>query len=171
MANLSQTTTPASRSDPELEALVALVQRLAVASSEATRLATEVQAKLPYTLNKHAASSISWIRGVAKTPRQLEAAFPDGSGEVWYVVIRGREPGIYRTSDEANAQTDGVPHQFREKKKTRREALAFYRENYDATARYDTAAAIALTSGGPPPVGIALGVQKWIVVPVSSAAQ
>ncbi|KAJ7828192.1 hypothetical protein B0H13DRAFT_2373331 [Mycena leptocephala] len=171
MANLSQTTTPASSSGSELEALVALVQRLAVASSEATRLATEVQAKLPHALNKHAASSITWTRGVAKTPRQLELAFPDGSGEVWYVVIRGREPGMYRTSDEANAQTNGVPHQFREKKKTRREALACYRENYDATAQYDTAAAIALTSGSPPPIGIAMGVQKWIGTPVSSAAQ
>ncbi|KAJ7914613.1 hypothetical protein B0H13DRAFT_1872865 [Mycena leptocephala] len=170
MANLSQTTTTASRSDPELEALVALVQCLAVASSEATRLATEVQAKLSSALNKPAASSINWVRGVPKTPLQMERAFPDGSGEVWYVVIRGREPGMYRPYDEANAQTDGVPHQFREKKKTRRDALACYRENYDATAAYDAAAALAATSGGPPPIGVALGVQKWIGVSVSSTA-
>ncbi|KAJ7909364.1 hypothetical protein B0H13DRAFT_2330412 [Mycena leptocephala] len=169
MANLSQSTTPASRSDPELEALVALVQRLAVASSEATRLATEVQAKLPSTLNRHAASTTTWIRGVPRTPGQVEAAFPEGSGEVWYVVIRGREPGMYRTPTEANAQTDGVPHQFREKKKTRREALAFYRENYHATANYDTLAAAATTAGAPLPVGVPLGVQKWIGIPVAPA--
>jgi hypothetical protein len=96
--------------------LVALVQRLAVASSEATRLATEVQgghscftsialadeicilAQLPHTLSRHAASSITWVRGVPKTPAHQEAAFPDGSGETWYVVIRGREPGLYRTA-------------------------------------------------------------------------
>ncbi|KAJ7906939.1 hypothetical protein B0H13DRAFT_2332987 [Mycena leptocephala] len=170
MANLSQT--PAPRPDSELEALVALVQRLAVASSEATRLATEVQAKLPHTLSRHAASSITWVRGVPKTPAHQEAAFPDGSGETWYVVIRGREPGLYRTAPEANTQTDGVPHQFREKKRSRREALAFYRENYNATANYDAAAAAATTAGSPPPVGVPLGVQKWIAVPVApSAAQ
>ncbi|KAF7354532.1 hypothetical protein MSAN_01365700 [Mycena sanguinolenta] len=128
MANLPTTTTSASRSDSELELLVALIARLAVAASEATRLATEVQAKLPVTLAKQSAST-TWIRGVAKTLLVMETNFPEGSGEVWYVVIGSHEPGLYRTLDKANPQTDGVPHQFRGRKKTRREALAFYRES------------------------------------------
>ncbi|KAJ7824141.1 hypothetical protein B0H13DRAFT_1919307 [Mycena leptocephala] len=151
MANLSQTTTTASRSDPELEALVALVQCLAVASSEATRLATEVQAKLSSALNKPAASSINWVRGVPKTPLQMERAFPDGSGERRGQCADRRSPAPVPREEEDQA-----------------DALACYRENYDATAAYDAAAALAATSGGPPPIGVALGVQKWIGVSVSS---
>ncbi|KAF7336552.1 hypothetical protein MSAN_02287400 [Mycena sanguinolenta] len=169
MANLPTTTTPASRPDSELEPLVALVAKLALAASEATRLAVEVQAKLPLALAKQA-SSTTWIRGVPKTPLQMETAFQDVGGELWYVVIRGREPGLYRTPDEANAQTDGVPHQFREKRKTRREALAFYRESYAAGIAYDNLVGAATATGANPPPAVNMGVQKWVAVPVSAVA-
>ncbi|KAJ6585961.1 hypothetical protein B0H19DRAFT_1060140 [Mycena capillaripes] len=162
--------TPASRSEPDLEALVALVGCLAVASSEATRIAAEVQAILPLALGKQAAApSTTWIRGVPKTPGAIEAAFPDGSGEVWYVVIRGREPGLYRTSEEANALTDGVPHQFRRKVTSRREALAFYCENYEASSIYDEVVAAAEAAGTTPPPGVNMGVQKWVALAVAPA--
>ncbi|KAJ6449870.1 hypothetical protein C8R45DRAFT_1114427 [Mycena sanguinolenta] len=171
MANLSSATaTPASRSDTNLEAIVALVSRLSVAASEATCLAIEVQAKLPLALAKHAATSITWIRSIAQTPSAVEAKFPAGSGEVWYVVIRGREPGLYRTPEEANTQTDGVPHQFCEKKKSRCEALAFYRDNYHAGIAYDNLVGIAYdnlvgaaaAAGSTPPPAVNMGVQKWV---------
>ncbi|KAJ6468864.1 hypothetical protein C8R45DRAFT_1167557 [Mycena sanguinolenta] len=145
MANLpTATATPASRSDSELEALVALVSRLA---------------KLPLALAKHSASSTTWIRSIAKTPHTVDTAFPDGSGEVWYAVIRGRKPGLYHTAAEANAQTDGVPHQFREKK-SRREALAFYRDHYNAGITYDNLVGAATASGSAPPPVVNMGVQK-----------
>ncbi|KAJ6490992.1 hypothetical protein C8R45DRAFT_928817 [Mycena sanguinolenta] len=169
MANLTSTTaTPASRSDTDLEAIVALVSRLSVAASEATRLAIEVQTKLPLVLTKHAATSITWIRGVAKTPSAVEAACPAGSGEVWYVVIRGREPGLYRTPEEANMQTDGVPHQFREKKKSRREAIAFYRDNYNAGIAYDNLVGAAAAGGTSAPPAVNMGVQKWVALPAGT---
>lgn len=38
-----------------------------------------------------------WVRRTPKTPAQLEMDFPEGSGETWYVVLIGREPGLYRT--------------------------------------------------------------------------
>jgi hypothetical protein len=91
----------------------------------------------------------SWIRGVPRTPDDLDAAHPEGSGEVWYVVIRGREPGLYRTafvssfffiqsssdnyfclSAEADRLCDRVPRGFKQVKRSRREALAWYREQY-----------------------------------------
>ncbi|KAJ7612846.1 hypothetical protein DFH06DRAFT_1342533 [Mycena polygramma] len=151
------TTTTPSASKPstsvqtELEGLVALVGRLSAVTLEATRLAVEVQAKLPVLVAAEVAAASAaatsaaavatadaavdadpvWVHGEPKTPSELEAAFPDGSGETWYVVIRGREPGMYRTAAEADALCNGVPGQLKEKKKSRREALAYYRDRYN----------------------------------------
>ncbi|KAJ7731404.1 hypothetical protein B0H16DRAFT_1469181 [Mycena metata] len=150
----------------ELEALVSLVRRLSVASAEATRLAVEVQARIPAfaiagatgaqaaptatataahtgtanAANQSDADPPSFVRLAPRNPAQIEADFPDGSGEVFYVVLIGREPG--RVPHPANDQCNGVPNQFKEKRKTRREALAYYREAYFAP-------------GGD-------GVQKWV---------
>ncbi|KAJ6478363.1 hypothetical protein C8R45DRAFT_934132 [Mycena sanguinolenta] len=114
-------------------------------------------------------SSTTWIWGIAKTPLRMEITFAEGGGEVWYVVIRGREPGLYRTPQDANAQTDGVPHQFREKK-SRCEALASYRENYAAGIAYDYLVGAAAATGVPSLPAINMGVQKWIAVPASTIA-
>ncbi|KAJ7699404.1 hypothetical protein B0H16DRAFT_1749437 [Mycena metata] len=162
---------PAASSSGELEALVALVARLAVTSSEATRLATEVNAKLPLALAAaQTANKTTWVRGTPRTPAEIANLFPEGSGEVWYVVIRGRDPGFYRTALESNAQTDGVPNQFGEKKKTRREALDFYRDHYGATAHYDSLVAQAVQSGHPVHITAPPGVQKWVAVASPTAA-
>ncbi|KAJ6600901.1 hypothetical protein B0H10DRAFT_1958583 [Mycena sp. CBHHK59/15] len=42
----------------------------------------------------------SFVQGTPRTPTQLEAAHPPGSGDfqTWHVVIRGREPGLYAAS-------------------------------------------------------------------------
>jgi hypothetical protein len=88
--------------------------------------------------------------GVAITPDALERRFPSGVAELatWYVVAVGREPGIYISrliplhlpislllilfvSDEAEDLVKGVPNFCREKKKSRREALDFYRHKYE----------------------------------------
>ncbi|KAJ7092914.1 hypothetical protein B0H15DRAFT_947728 [Mycena belliarum] len=156
MAQLPTSTTTSSSATTELEALVELVSRLAIASSEATRLATELQSKLPAALALRSATSHTWIRGSARTPTEVEQQYPEGSGEVWYVVIRGREPGFYRTPEDADAQIKGVPHQYSKKKTSRREATLFYRDNYIASVNHDRA---------PSPGTGPLGVQKWIEVP------
>lgn len=114
----------AASNSSELEALVALVARLSVTTSEATRLASEATclatevhgkhlildhpqllispistAKLPLALAAaQNANKTTWVRGTPRTPTELATTFPEGSGELWYVVIRGREPGLYRTS-------------------------------------------------------------------------
>jgi hypothetical protein len=88
--------------------------------------------------------------GVAITPDALERRFPSGVAELaaWYVVAVGREPGLFLSrlhplhlpisllfilfvSDEAEDQVKGVPNFCREKKKSRREALDFYRHKYE----------------------------------------
>ncbi|KAJ7085638.1 hypothetical protein B0H15DRAFT_801799 [Mycena belliarum] len=75
-----------------------------------------------------------WVKGIALTPDQLEASFGPGVGDeqTWHVVCIGREPGLYASPTEANIQIEGVPNQFREKKKSRVEALAFYRHRYES---------------------------------------
>jgi hypothetical protein len=119
MATFPPSTTAPTPASAELEALVALVSRLAVASSEATRLAAEVQGELfrPCTMRcifaytfllarlpvvfptaQAPAKTSNWVRAAARTPTEVELGFPEGSGETFYVVIRGREPGLYRTS-------------------------------------------------------------------------
>ncbi|KAJ6611647.1 hypothetical protein B0H10DRAFT_2223810 [Mycena sp. CBHHK59/15] len=151
MATTLPPATNASTPAQELEALVALVARLSAASLEATHLAAQIQATLPTTIASQIAAAApapvarappAFVRTVAQTPVALETAFPEGSGEVWYVVIIGREPGMYRTAAEADDLTNGVPNQFRQKKTSRREALAFYRNHYYAT--------------------VGSGVQKWV---------
>ncbi|KAK7046352.1 hypothetical protein R3P38DRAFT_3175640 [Favolaschia claudopus] len=200
--NPPTTSTAAPRSHPDLEAVVGLVANLVFITNEATRCAEnavryatdaarmtrEIQAKLPLALATNSATGTTWIRGTAYPPSHWEDAIKDGSGEVWYVVIRGREPGLYAkvyvhlilalysptnhfaaaSSSDADMQTMGVPNQYREKKKTRREALTFYREQYDAAIVYDNlvgAAAAANTTVAP---GINMGVQKWTGLPVGS---
>ncbi|KAJ7127930.1 hypothetical protein C8R44DRAFT_733333 [Mycena epipterygia] len=172
MAQLSSATN-VSRPLSEREALIALISRLSLASADVearvTRLtaaannlsdlAAEVQVKVALLLPPLPAidpDAAAWIPGVPKTPTQLEHEFPEGSGEVWYVVIRGREPGLYRTHDEANAQTNGVPNQWQQKKRSRREAIAWYRDHYVAGRN---AANTPLIPGAPP-----VGVQKWVAV-------
>ncbi|KAK7008241.1 hypothetical protein R3P38DRAFT_3176600 [Favolaschia claudopus] len=172
----------------ELQELIALVSRLSAASTEAMRLAVEVQARLPVVVavEVSAASSAAttaaqaaaaqaaaaqataaqaaaapppppspppahdfdeggpiFVRGVPLTPAELETAHPPGSGETWYVVIRGREPGMYHSAKLADAQCNGVPYQLKAKKTSRIQALDYYREHYQ----------------GPDSES---GVQKWI---------
>ncbi|KAJ7300387.1 hypothetical protein DFH08DRAFT_979715 [Mycena albidolilacea] len=138
------TTAPSTSTSTELEVLVALVGRLSAASMEAMRLAVEVQARLPAVVAGERAAATAaaaaaaelpadpvWVRGVPKTPAEIVAQYPEGSGETWYVVIRGREPGFYRTSAEADTVCNGVPNQLKEKKKSRRDAIAWYRSLYE----------------------------------------
>ncbi|KAJ7082865.1 hypothetical protein B0H15DRAFT_803002 [Mycena belliarum] len=75
-----------------------------------------------------------WVKGIALTPDQMEASFGPGVGDeqTWQVVCIGREPGLYASATEANLQIEGVPNQFREKRKSRVEALSFYRHRYES---------------------------------------
>ncbi|KAJ7846747.1 hypothetical protein B0H14DRAFT_3454234 [Mycena olivaceomarginata] len=154
MTTFASSTATQPSTPTEMEALVALVARLSTASMDVVRLAAEVQAKIPAVVALEAAAARAsataaaaqaspvWVRGIPKTPAELELQYPEGSGETWYVVICGREPGMYHTAKEANDNCDGVPNQLKQKKTSRLEALAWYRQLYNG------------------PHG-ATGVQKW----------
>ncbi|KAF7364445.1 hypothetical protein MSAN_01105600 [Mycena sanguinolenta] len=78
----------------------------------------------------------AWVEEDAKTPAQVtadHANLSDGSCVLWVVYV-GREPGIYTTSESADAQIKGCPHQQYRCKHSKREALDFYAERYAAGA-------------------------------------
>ncbi|KAK7055698.1 hypothetical protein R3P38DRAFT_3170372 [Favolaschia claudopus] len=72
-----------------------------------------------------------FVRGIPKTPAELERDHPPGSGEVWYVVILGREPGLYAKAADADYQCNGIPHQYKVKKTSRTDAISCYRSLYN----------------------------------------
>ncbi|KAJ6610571.1 hypothetical protein B0H10DRAFT_2224845 [Mycena sp. CBHHK59/15] len=132
-------TTPASP-EQELAALVAKVAMLSKMSLDMMSLCIDVQGQILKVVASHVAAVVAvvtppnpeFIQGVARSPTQLDGLFPPGVGDfqAWYVVCVGREPGLYASFAEANAQVLGVPNQFRQKKSSRAEALTFYRLKY-----------------------------------------
>ncbi|KAJ7250116.1 hypothetical protein B0H12DRAFT_1072133 [Mycena haematopus] len=56
---------------------------------------------------------------------------PEGS-RPWWVVYVGREPGLYTTVEEADAQIKNCPNQQYRRKASKQEALNLYIEKYDA---------------------------------------
>ncbi|KAJ6543672.1 hypothetical protein B0H10DRAFT_2218717 [Mycena sp. CBHHK59/15] len=128
----------ASTPQQELDALVAKVAALARLSVDLTRLSLDIQDTFPAVMMQvaamSAASAPTVVRGVPQTPDEVEAAHPPSPNDPqsWYVVIVGREPGLYTNSDAADMQTTGIPNQFRQRKTGLREALAFYRNKYEA---------------------------------------
>ncbi|KAJ7896234.1 hypothetical protein B0H14DRAFT_3425590 [Mycena olivaceomarginata] len=140
MTTLASSTATQPSTPTEMEALVALVVCLSTASMDVVRLAAKVQAKIPAVVALEAAAAHASATAAADAAAQASPVW--GSGETWYVVICGRKPGMYRTAKEANDNCDGVPNQLKQKKTSRLEALAWYRQLYNG------------------PHG-ATGVQKW----------
>ncbi|KAJ7789608.1 hypothetical protein B0H14DRAFT_3502832 [Mycena olivaceomarginata] len=133
---MTSTAAAATASDPpsaggEVEGLLSLVDRLSSTAMEAMRLAEEVRATIPGVIaNKVARASAAaspaygagplWLGGVSRTPAELEAAHPEGTGEICQLL------GMKQIS-----LCDGVPGNQKQRKKSRREALAWYREEYE----------------------------------------
>ncbi|KAJ7198695.1 hypothetical protein C8J57DRAFT_1262251 [Mycena rebaudengoi] len=122
----------------EFEAFTAKVASISKLAVELTKMAIDVQ-KLPAIVAAQVEAAARavlpdtlWVRGTPLTPDELEAKFPPGNGDhqTWYVVIRGRNPGLYPSSNDCDVQVRGVPNEFRQKKTGRVEALAFYHQHY-----------------------------------------
>ncbi|KAJ7870319.1 hypothetical protein B0H14DRAFT_3440151 [Mycena olivaceomarginata] len=105
-----------------------------------TRHCIDLTDKIPRVVRAQVEAAVAEVRppttfsqGIAPTPAQLEAQFPSGRGDnqAWYVVCIGRQPGLYATADEADAQVLGVPDQYRRKVVGRIPALVYYRQMYD----------------------------------------
>ncbi|KAJ7136893.1 hypothetical protein C8R44DRAFT_728838 [Mycena epipterygia] len=116
---------PPVNPNTELAALAAHLQTIADASVKAQALLTNVL--LGFTFVRVP----SFVAGIPITPAQLAAATPvDEEVQHYWVVLRGLEPGLYRTDAAATTQTKGVPRSFQQRKAGRDEALAFYAANY-----------------------------------------
>ncbi|KAJ6530878.1 hypothetical protein DFH09DRAFT_1093491 [Mycena vulgaris] len=119
---------------PPLSARQQTLGTSATAAAAAGTLATNAAA--PAAIDQ---SDWIWVRGVARTPTEARGCLSRGVGDElpWQVVCIGREPGLSASSltlcsDDANEQITGIPNQFRQKKSTRLEALAFYCLHYNA---------------------------------------
>ncbi|KAJ6626304.1 hypothetical protein B0H10DRAFT_1941868 [Mycena sp. CBHHK59/15] len=109
-------------------------------SMEITKMCLAVQTQIPLVVASQVAAATAaalgpaptFVQGMPRTPDQVDAAHPPGTNDdqAWHVVCIGREPGLYASVAEADAQVSGVPNQFRQKKASRVEALAFYRLKY-----------------------------------------
>ncbi|KAJ7256714.1 hypothetical protein C8J57DRAFT_1517352 [Mycena rebaudengoi] len=154
-------TTSFSSNPHELQELVSRVASLVQMSIDMTRIAADVQYRLPIVLAHHVDDALQgvpqmvadqvaalvpsatsatrgsdsvFVRGVPITPVALEALHPPGTGDdvSWHVVLVGREPGMFQSVTASNDCVNGVPNASRRKKDTRIEALTYYRSNYEA---------------------------------------
>ncbi|KAJ7260165.1 hypothetical protein C8J57DRAFT_1514872 [Mycena rebaudengoi] len=139
MAQTAATQTTASAPSVEMETFVAKVAALSKLAVDLTKLAIEVQTELPRIVHLQMGAvseddndDYLWAAGTPLTPDEMEAKIPPGVGEnqTWYVVLRGRNPGLYPSYLDSDAQVLGVPNQFRQKKCGRTEALTFYRYHF-----------------------------------------
>ncbi|KAF8178865.1 hypothetical protein K438DRAFT_1769318 [Mycena galopus ATCC 62051] len=140
-ASQAATPAPAPPGNPRM-AVVAAVEELLTrtlllsdTAHELTRLAQDLQQIVPTLveqLNEATAQDNVWVRVTnVKTPAQVEAQHASAPNDcAWYVVWVGREPGIYITSEEADAQIKGCPGQQYRKRQSKREALALYRDKF-----------------------------------------
>ncbi|KAJ6575725.1 hypothetical protein DFH09DRAFT_1311778 [Mycena vulgaris] len=139
--NTTPTAISAANPAEELAALIAHVSALSKLALSMTKHCIEIHDAIPKVVASQVAAALAgtlppapqFIEGGAITPANLAATHPPGHGDhqSWYVVIVGREPGMYRSSTEADAQVNGVPGQFRQKKASRVEALSFYRSKFN----------------------------------------
>ncbi|KAF8127739.1 hypothetical protein K438DRAFT_2000648 [Mycena galopus ATCC 62051] len=127
---------------PRTMAVVAAVEELLTrtlglsqTAHELTRIAQDLQQIVPSLvdqLNELSAQDNVWVKvNDAKTPAQVEAEHASAPNDcAWYVVWVGREPGLYISVDEADAQIKGCPGQQYRKRQSKREALAVYRDKF-----------------------------------------
>ncbi|KAJ7858220.1 hypothetical protein B0H14DRAFT_3447344 [Mycena olivaceomarginata] len=106
-----------------------------------TRHSVAINDQIPQVVCSHvdAANAVMcparvFYQGTAPTPAELDALFPPGQGDnkAYHVVCVGRAPGLYDTSEEANAQVDGVPTASCRRVVGHLSALAYYRQMFDA---------------------------------------
>ncbi|KAJ7642870.1 hypothetical protein B0H17DRAFT_1148720 [Mycena rosella] len=121
------TVPPPTAATPQTE-VAALVAQLQAIS----KAAIDAQAHLANVLLLGSFVPVpAFVEGTALTPAEVVANTPDDDEvQHYWVVLRGREPGLYRTVAGAQKQTHGVPHQHQARKTGRAEALAFYTANY-----------------------------------------
>ncbi|KAJ6470680.1 hypothetical protein C8R47DRAFT_1077694 [Mycena vitilis] len=128
---------PTPPSHQQLGALIAIVQKLVTRADALSRTANAVQDQLNDLLDtldqdEPAPPDNVWVRQEAKTPAEVVAEHlnsPNGSCACWTVFV-GREPGIYFTREQADAQVKGVPNQQYRRRAGKTDALMFYEQMF-----------------------------------------
>ncbi|KAJ6483369.1 hypothetical protein C8R45DRAFT_931978 [Mycena sanguinolenta] len=74
-----------------------------------------------------------WVRVNALTPNKVEEIHVDEEDGIrdWWIVYIGREPNIYKTKEEADAQVKGCPIQQYRLRNSKQEALTYYRRKWN----------------------------------------
>ncbi|KAK6978072.1 hypothetical protein R3P38DRAFT_3236165 [Favolaschia claudopus] len=89
------------------------------------------QANLSTLLGGEVVTQAAFVEGEADTPSTVAARYENQiKGSNYWVVLVGRNPGVYPSSKDANAQVLGVPNNSWVKKSGFDAALAHYRDNY-----------------------------------------
>ncbi|KAJ6479432.1 hypothetical protein C8R47DRAFT_1218990 [Mycena vitilis] len=114
-----------------LHAALARVDNLLQKAQAVTALAEELRDILENVVPE--SDSIFFRDPHPKTPAQVAAEYADEADGTrpWWVVYVGREPGVYTTSEAADAQTKGCPGQQQRRRESKSEALALYARHYD----------------------------------------
>ncbi|KAJ7639965.1 hypothetical protein DFH06DRAFT_1137971 [Mycena polygramma] len=121
---------------PELSTLIRSLQAIA----RSTRLA---QNNLSDLLGRSVFEPV-FVEHTPATPEEVAAAFASqNEAQSYWVVLRGREPGLYTTvvtdppftSGAANEQTNGVPNQHQLRVTGFAAALAYYTDNHPENVR------------------------------------
>ncbi|KAJ6593003.1 hypothetical protein B0H19DRAFT_1245806 [Mycena capillaripes] len=108
---------------PELQTVISCLQTI----SRKTRF---VQATLSQMIGRSVFEP-RFVAGTPATPEQVAASFVDQhQSQAYWVVLSGRELGLYTISDAAKEQTDRVPHQQQQRVIGFQAALAFYTAHY-----------------------------------------
>ncbi|KAJ7827324.1 hypothetical protein B0H14DRAFT_2595330 [Mycena olivaceomarginata] len=108
---------------PELETLIRSLQVI----DRQVRLAQGSLSQLLAVV----AVELHFVPGTPATPQEITAAFANQkTAENYWVVICGREPGLYTNSQDAKDQTNGVPNQHQLRRSNFNDALAYYANNY-----------------------------------------
>ncbi|KAJ7611085.1 hypothetical protein DFH06DRAFT_1131425 [Mycena polygramma] len=123
---MSELPTPSINAPDSAQELATLIRALQVISRNG-RLA---QVTLSQLLGRSVFEP-TFVEDIALTPDEVEAAFAtQAEAQSYWVVIRGREPGLYTTVVAANDQTNGVPNQLQIRQTGLAAALALYRAHY-----------------------------------------
>ncbi|KAJ7907450.1 hypothetical protein B0H13DRAFT_2502112 [Mycena leptocephala] len=126
-----------------------------------TRLA---QSSLSVLLGGRSVFEPTYIEGVPATPEEVWQAWrAHPQAQSYWVVLRGREPGLYTTVAAANLQTDGIPHQFQQCHTGLDAALDFYGSNYPDNVKKFVLVEPAGSAGSNAPAG-----SEWVSVPESA---
>ncbi|KAK7029971.1 hypothetical protein R3P38DRAFT_3188896 [Favolaschia claudopus] len=89
------------------------------------------QANLSTLLGGESVTQVAFVEGTAESPSTVAARYENQiKGSFYWVVLVGRNPGLYPSADAANRQVLGVPNNSWLRKQGFEAALEHYRDNY-----------------------------------------